>query len=158
MSALEEIQAVRLEKIEKLKSFGMDPYPSSVPRDRSLGETATSFEELESKGDTFSIVGRAMAIRGQGAILFIVLQEGADRFQVVLKKDEIDEKLFDLFADTVDLGDFISVTGTLFTTKRGEQSLLIKDWKMATKSLAPLPEKWAGIQDDDERYRKRYSR
>jgi lysyl-tRNA synthetase class 2 len=156
MSALEEIQAVRLEKIEKLKAFGMDPYPSSVPRDTSLGDVVASFDELESKGESFSIAGRAMAIRGQGAILFIVLQEGADRFQVVLKKDEIDENIFKLFADTVDMGDFISVTGTLFITKRGEQSLLIKDWKMATKSLAPLPEKWAGLVDTDERYRKRY--
>lgn len=156
MSALDEIQAVRLEKIEKLKAFGMEPYPASVPRDRSLAETANSFDELEKSSELFSIAGRVMAVRGQGAILFIVLQEGADRFQAVLKKDEISEDLFTLFADTVDMGDFISVTGTLFVTKRGEQSLLIKDWKMATKSLAPLPEKWAGIKDDDERYRKRY--
>jgi len=156
MSALEEIQAVRLEKIEKLKIFGMDPYPSNVPRDMSLGEVVTSFDELESKDESFSIAGRVMAIRGQGAILFIVLQEGADRFQTVLKKDEIEKNLFSLFIDTVDVGDFISVTGTLFITKRGEQSLLIKDWRMATKSLLPLPEKWAGIKDDDERYRKRY--
>jgi len=156
MSALEEIQAVRLEKIEKLKNAGMDSYPSSVPRDMSLLEVVGSFDDLEKKGDTFSIAGRVMAVRGQGAILFVVLQEGVDRFQVVLKKDEIDEKLFSLFVDTVDMGDFISVTGTLFITKRGEQSLLIKDWKMATKSLLPLPEKWAGIKDDDERYRKRY--
>ncbi len=155
MSALEEIQAVRLEKIEKLKAFGMEPYPSSVPRDLSLGEVATSFTELESKRDSLSVAGRVMAIRGQGAILFIVLQEGADRFQAVLKKDEIDEKLFTLFSDTVDMGDFISVTGALFITKRGEQSLLIKNWSMATKSLLPLPEKWSGIKDEDERYRKR---
>ena len=156
MSALEGIRSVRLEKIEKLKNAGMDPYPSRVPRDRSLAETAASFSELEKAGESFSITGRVMAVRGQGAILFIVLQEGADRFQAVLKKDEIDEALFSLFADAVDMGDFISVTGTLFTTKRGEQSLLVKDWVMATKSLLPLPEKWAGIKDDDERYRKRY--
>jgi lysyl-tRNA synthetase class 2 len=156
MSSLQEIQAVRLEKIEKLKAFGMDPYPASVPRDISLAEVAASFSELEPKGAELALAGRVMAIRGQGAILFIVLQDGVDRFQVVLKKDDIKEDLFNLFVDTVDMGDFISVTGTLFVTKRGEESLLIKQWTMATKSLLPLPEKWAGIKDDDERYRKRY--
>lgn len=156
MSLLTEIQTIRLGKIEKLKKAGMDSYPSSVPHDMSLGEVASSFEALDTKGDSLSIAGRVMAIRGQGAILFIVLQEGVSRFQAVLKKDEINEKMFSLFVDAVDIGDFISVTGLLFITKRGEQSLMIKDWQMASKSLLPLPEKWAGIKDDDERYRKRY--
>ncbi|MBP6926013.1 MAG: lysine--tRNA ligase, partial [Candidatus Pacebacteria bacterium] len=77
MSSLQEIQAVRLEKIEKLKAFGMNPYPASVPRDLSLAEVAASFSALEPKGAELALTGRVMAIRGQGAILFIVLQEGA---------------------------------------------------------------------------------
>ena len=101
-----------------------------------------------------------MAIRGQGAILFVVLFDGKDngkaKFQAVFKKDVIDEKLFRLFTSAVDIGDFISVTGTFFTTERGEQSILVKEWTIAAKSLLPLPEKWHGIQDTDERYRKRY--
>jgi lysyl-tRNA synthetase class 2 len=68
----------------------------------------------------------------------------------------MNEKLFDLFNNAIDIGDFISVTGTFFTTQRGEQSLLVKSWTIATKAILPLPEKWHGIKDDDERYRKRY--
>lgn len=134
----------------------MNPYPSKVPRSFCLGDAKANFEKNEKSGKEFSIAGRIMAIRGQGAILFAVLYDGKGKFQAVFKKDELDEKLFQLFTDAVDIGDFISVTGTFFTTQRGEQSLLVKSWTIATKTLLPLPEKWHGIKDDDERYRKRY--
>jgi len=97
-----------------------------------------------------------MAIRGQGAILFVVLDDGKSTLQSVFKKDVLDEKLFQLFTDAVDIGDIISVTGTCFTTQRGEQSVLVSSWAMASKSLLPLPEKWHGLTDPEERFRKRY--
>lgn len=153
---LEALKNTRLEKLEKLKSAGMDPYPASVLRDMALTDVKTNFEKLEQEGKEISLVGRVMAIRGQGAILFSVLQEGKDRFQAVFKQDEMDKEAFDLFQEAIDIGDFISVTGTLFVTKRGEQSILVKTWMIATKSFLPLPEKWAGLQDTDERWRKRY--
>lgn len=154
MASFEELRSTRIEKLNILKEAGIDPYPSSVPRDYSLFEVRNSFSKLGDK--EVSIVGRVMAIRGQGAILFIVLYDGTGKFQAVLKKDEIDEKVFDLFTKTVDIGDFISFTGTLFTTQKGELSLLVKKWTMASKTILPLPDKWHGIQDTDERYRKRY--
>ena len=156
MSSLDELLSVRLEKLQKLRDAGMNPYPAKVSRDYSLKEIKDSFDSLSQEGKALSIVGRIMTIRGQGAILFAVLFDGTERFQAVFKKDEIDEKLFILFTDAIDMGDFISVTGTLFTTQRGEQSILVKEWVIATKSLLPLPEKWAGIVDTDERWRKRY--
>lgn len=156
MSTLDEIKKVRFEKLEKLKTAGMNPYPARVPRDMSLAKVNEQFADLEKSGKEISLSGRVMAIRGQGAILFVVLQDGKDRFQTVLKKDEMDEVFFELFQETVDIGDFISVTGPLFITKRGQESLLLKTWMMASKSLSPMPEKWAGLQDTDERYRKRY--
>ncbi len=156
MASLEELRGARLEKIEKLKTSGLNPYANFVKRDYSISEIKNKFEELEISGDSVSIAGRVMIIRGQGAILFIVLQDGHDRFQAVLKKDELSEDIFNMFVDTVDNGDFISVTGTLFVTQRGEQSILIKEWMMATKALAPLPDKWHGLQDIEETYRKRY--
>ncbi len=153
MASLEEIRATRLEKLEKLKSAGMNPYPAHVSRDYSLADIREKFDSLK---DSLSVTGRVMAIRGQGAIMFLVLDDGTGKFQAVFKKDDIEESLFALFTETVDIGDFIEVTGTLFTTQRGEQSILVSSWKMASKTLAPLPEKWHGITDPDERYRKRY--
>ncbi|MEK7463575.1 MAG: lysine--tRNA ligase [Patescibacteria group bacterium] len=153
---MDELKAIRLEKLNKLKAAGMNPFPSKVPRTFCLADAKASFEEYEKAGKEVSLAGRIMAIRGQGAILFAVLYDGKGKFQAVFKKDELDEKLFQLFTDAVDIGDFISVTGTFFTTQRGEQSIMVKSWTIATKSLLPLPEKWHGIKDDDERYRKRY--
>ncbi len=156
MASIEELRDARLLKINKLKEAGIDPYPVSVPRDYSVKEIKENFEKFSSLEKDISIAGRVMVVRGQGAILFIVLQDGNERFQAVLKKDVLEEKVFNLFVDTIDNGDFISVTGSLFITQRGEQSILIKDWKMATKALLPLPDKWHGLQDIEETYRKRY--
>jgi lysyl-tRNA synthetase, class II len=158
MASLEELRNVRLEKLNMLKEAGMNPYPSKVARDFSLAEVKEKFETLkvQSEAAPISIAGRVAIIRGQGAILFIVLQDGKTRLQAVLKKDVLPEDVFNLFTATVDSGDFISVTGSLFTTDRGEQSLLIQEWAMGTKALLPLPDKWHGLQDVEETYRKRY--
>lgn len=158
MASIEELRDARLEKIKLLKEAGMDPYPASIPRDFSIAEVKNSFAEIlpQSEERNISIAGRVMIVRGQGAILFIVLQDGEERLQAVLKKDSLEENLFNLFVNTIDNGDFVSVTGSLFITQRGEQSILIKDWKMATKALLPLPDKWHGLQDIEETYRKRY--
>lgn len=134
----------------------MDAYPAKVPRDMCLSDARQSFAEYSKKNKTISVVGRVIAIRGQGAILFVVLDDGKDRLQAVFKRDAMDPKLFKLFTDTADIGDFVSLTGNFFTTEKGEESILISSWTMASKSLLPLPEKWHGITDGDERYRKRY--
>lgn len=149
MASFEELRDTRIAKLAKLKSAGMDPYPAKVPQTHTLSEIKEVFKD----GLKASLVGRIMAIRGQGAILFIVLYDGTEKFQLVFKKDILD---LTLFTETVDIGDFISATGELFSTERGEKSLLVKEWVMATKSIAPLPDKWHGLQDTDERYRKRY--
>ena len=156
MASIDELKQIRINKLELLKKAGMNPYPAKVPRTFCLADAKLNFAEYEKSKKEVSLAGRIMAIRGQGAILFAVLYDGRGKFQTVFKKDEVPEDLFRLFTDAVDIGDFISVTGTFFTTQRGEQSLLVKSWIIATKSLLPLPEKWHGIKDDDERYRKRY--
>ncbi len=156
MASLEEIREGRLNKLEILRARGINPHPAKVPRDFGNADFKKDFETLEKEVREVSLAGRIMAIRGQGAILFVVLFDGTERVQAIFKKDELDEKVFQLFTDTVDIGDFISVTGTALTSKTGEQSLLAKTWMMASKSLLPLPEKFHGLQDVDERYRKRY--
>jgi len=155
MSSFEELRNIRIEKLNKLAKAGMNPYPAVSKRDFSLQEVVEDFAKLEKKKEIY-LAGRIMSIRGQGALIFFNINDGTGSFQVLLKKDEIDEKVFDLFQSTVDIGDFIQVNGKLFITKRGEKTLQASDWKMLAKSLRPLPEKWHGLQDEEERFRKRY--
>ena len=156
MASLEELRDSRLKKMKILHDAGMEAFPSSVPKTHSLSKIRESFDELVKNETAVSVAGRVMSVRGQGAILFVPLYDGTDTFQLVFKKDDMDETLFGLFVDGVDIGDFISATGKVFETQRGEKSILVSSWVLATKSLAPLPEKWHGITDPDERYRKRY--
>jgi lysyl-tRNA synthetase class 2 len=156
MTSIDEIRSARLRKIDILKSKGVDPYPAKVRRDFAVSEVRENFKDFEYSGKEFSVAGRVMAIRGQGAILFAVLFDGTEKIQTIIKKDELDREIFSLFVDAVDIGDFISVTGLALTSKTGEQSILMKNWAMVDKTLLPLPEKWAGLQDIDEKYRKRY--
>lgn len=152
MASIEELREVRLSKLKKLHDAGMEPFPIEVTADQTLEEVVKDFSEEK----TLSITGRVMAIRGGGAIIFVALFDGTGNFQAVLKKDELEESIMKLFVDTVDVGDFIWCKGLLFTTERGAQSLLVKEWKMAGKSLLPLPDKHAGLQDEDTLLRKRY--
>ena len=91
MASLEELRNTRIEKMNTLRAAGMDPFPADVARDLSLAEVITQFDALEQSGETRSIAARVTAIRGAGAIMFIVLDDGTAEFQAVLKKDEIDE-------------------------------------------------------------------
>ena len=158
MASIEELREARLNKINLLKEAGMSSYPVSVPFDLKINEIKKRFEELLPlyQEKNITTAGRVMIVRGQGSILFVVLYSGGEKIQAVLKKDEMEEKDFDLFVSAVDNGDYISVTGPLFVTARGEKSILIKKWLMATKSLLPMPDKWHGLQDQEEIYRKRY--
>lgn len=156
MASLEELRAARLHKLGLLEKAGMEAFPAKVPRDMSLADAKEDFSSLESSKKEISLSGRAMAIRGQGAILFVVLDDGTATFQAVMKKDALKPELFDLFTSAADIGDIISVTGTFFITQRGEQSILVSGWTMAAKSLLPLPEKWHGLTDPDEKLRQRH--
>jgi lysyl-tRNA synthetase class 2 len=157
MASLEEIREARLKKLQKLREVGVDPYPAKTERNFEIGQLINEFENLQKENKTVTIAGRIMALRLQGAIGFADIFDGSGKFQIFFKKGEsISDESFDLFVETVDIGDFIEVSGTLFTTKRNEKTIQISTWKMLTKSLLPLPEKWHGLQDIEERYRFRY--
>ena len=156
MSSIEEIRETRIKKLELLKSRGVNPYPAESKRELSLATAIDTFEALEKSSEQKWVSGRVMSLRGQGAIIFINLYDGTATFQALFKKDSLSEEQFTLFTDAVDIGDFIEVHGIFFTTKRGEKTIEAKDWRMLSKSLLPLPEKWAGLQDTEERFRKRY--
>jgi len=156
MSSIDEIRDARIKKLKLLRDKGINPYPADSKRELSLKEAGVNFDELENKKETKWISGRIMSIRGQGAIVFVTLNDGTALFQGLLKKDVVSEEKFVLWGDVVDIGDFVEIHGTFFKTNRGEKTLEAKDWRMLSKSLRPLPEKWHGLQDIEERYRKRY--
>ncbi|MDQ5954955.1 MAG: lysyl-tRNA synthetase, class [Patescibacteria group bacterium] len=156
MSGIDEIKDVRIKKLQILQEKGMNPYPAKTKRELYLNEVIDIFPDLEKSGEEKWVAGRIMSIRGQGAIVFVTLYDGTANFQGLFKKDVLDEERFNLFIDAIDIGDFIEVKGKFFTTKRGEKTIEVKDWGVLSKTLLPLPEKWHGLVDDDERYRKRY--
>ena len=156
MSSIEEIRSERLKKLNTLVERGVDPYPSKTNRTHTVSEALSSFEDLAANNTPVTLAGRVLVMRGQGAILFIDIFDGTGKFQAVVKSDEMNPESFALFKEVVDSGDFIEISGTLFVTQKGQQSILAKEWRMLTKSLLPLPDKYHGLQDEDERYRKRY--
>jgi lysyl-tRNA synthetase class 2 len=156
MSAIDEIREERIKKIALLKAAGMDPYPADSNRTHDIAAVLESFDTLLDEKTALTIAGRVRSRRGQGGIIFIDLEDGSARMQALLKKDEMQEDLFDLFEKVIDTGDIIEVAGTAFVTKRGEKSVLGEGWRMLTKSLQPVPDEWYGLKDEDERYRKRY--
>ena len=156
MSSLDEIRDIRIKKINLLRKAGMDPYPADSKREISLKDAVDSFDNLEKNRKEKWIAGRIMSIRGQGAIIFFTLYDGTGSFQGVLKKDVLGAVKLDFWNEVVGIGDFVEVRGIFFKTNRGEKTIEAKDWRMLSKSLRPLPEKWHGLTDSEERYRKRY--
>lgn len=156
MSSIDEIRDIRIKKLKLLKDRGINPYPAQSKRELTLKEAIDNFENLEKSKEVKWIAGRIMSIRGQGAIIFITLNDGAGTFQGLLKKDILGDEKFDFWNEVADIGDFVEIQGTFFTTNRGEKTLEAKDWRMLSKSLRPLPEKWHGLVDIEERFRKRY--
>lgn len=156
MSSIDEIRDIRIKKLELLKKAGMNPYPAESKRELSLSEAVADFENLEKTGEVKWVSGRVMSLRGQGAIIFTTLYDGTASFQGLLKKDVIGEEKLSFWNEVVDIGDFVEVQGKFFTTQRGEKTVEVIDWRMLSKSLRPLPEKWHGLVDIEERFRKRY--
>ncbi len=166
MDNLNEIRKFRLKKLENLKKAGINPYPAEVLRTHTNKEALDNFNKLKNK--KLSLVGRVRSIREHGGSTFVHIEDGSTRpaergklaaggqIQIYLKKDEIGNKNYQLFLDNIDIGDFIEVSGKLFLTKKGEKTLLVANWKILTKSLLPLPSEWFGLEDVEERFRKRY--
>ena len=157
MASLEEIRSARLAKLKVLSELGIDPYPAHTNRDLSINEAIEKFDDLTKGGKSRIIAGRIMSLRIQGKIIFFDLYDGTGRFQIFLKKGEsLSEESFELFEKAFDIGDFAEVKGTFFLTKKDEKTMLAEEVRMLAKSLRPLPEKWHGLSDVEERFRKRY--
>jgi lysyl-tRNA synthetase class 2 len=156
MSSIQSVKQARIKKLENIRKKGIDPYPAKANRTHTCEETIEQFKELFDSGKELFLVGRLRTVRRHGGSTFAHIEDGSARLQIYLKKDELGEEKYKFFQDNFDIGDFIEVKGVLFLTKKGEKTLLVKDYRILTKSLAPLPEKWHGLKDVEERFRKRY--
>ena len=154
--ALEEIQKVKIEKLEKLRKAGIDPYPATSRRNMSVAEAVKRFEELAASGETVILAGRIMAKREHGGSIFFDIKDADARVQGFAKEDILGADKFAQFKELFDIGDIVEVEGTLFKTKKDERTIEAKNFAMLSKALLPLPEKWHGLTDIEERFRKRY--
>src|SRR3989338_532180 len=154
--SLEEIRQGRIKKLNESKKMGREPFPAEVPAFLSLKEIQNSFNKLKAEKKTIWVVGRLMARREHGGSLFADLYDGTAKAQIYLRKDDLKEELFEIFKNQIDIGDFILAAGKLFLTKKKEKTLAVGAWRILAKSLRPLPEKWRGLQDTEEKYRRRY--
>jgi lysyl-tRNA synthetase class 2 len=156
MAFLDEVREEREKKIALLAEAGMEAYPVESEYTHDNDAFLAAYDDLLASGETVTLKGRIMSLRGQGGIAFIDLFDGTAKVQALLRKDDLGDERFDLFSAAVDAGDFVEVTGAAFTTNRGMQSLLASSWRMLAKALRPIPDQWYGLKDEDERYRKRY--
>jgi lysyl-tRNA synthetase, class II len=156
MASIEELRAERIRKLRALELTGVSAFPAASRRTHELIDIVRTFAAIQESGVQVILSGRVMASRGQGALTFIDLYDGTARLQAVIKLPESGEAAQAFFANYVDTGDFIEVTGTLFTTKSGQESVLVNELSMLSKALLPLPDKYHGIQDEELRLRERY--
>lgn len=153
---LEDIIKERIKKVNELREKGIDPYPEKVKRQHSIKKVLDNFNEWLKKEKKVSVAGRLWAIRGHGALIFCDLKDETSKIQLVFKADLLTEEKLKFVEKYFDLGDFISVEGIPYLTQKGEKSILVKNFALITKSLRPLPKAWYGLEDEEERFRKRY--
>lgn len=156
MRTLTEIKKEKLKELQRIKSYGIDPYPEKVKRDFEIEKAKKYFSRLSKTKKEIHLVGRIMAKRVHGGITFLDLLDGTGKIQLSLRKEKVGEKGYEFFLKNIERGDFVEVKGYLFKTKTGEKTLEILDYKIISKALLPLPEKWHGLKDVEERFRKRY--
>lgn len=142
---------VRLERLNHLRSLGVNPYPSHTEDKISIKETLTKPETTP-----VSIAGRLVSKRDMGKISFAHLKDESAKIQIVFSEKELGKENYKLFIKYFDLGDFLHVNGEVFVTHKGELSVLVKKYTLLTKTLLPLPEKFHGLADVETRYRQKY--
>ncbi len=154
--ALKDIRKNRIKKIKELEIEGYKSYPIFTKRTHQIKEALENFSKLTREKKEVILVGRIRSKREHGKITFFHFEDGTGKIQGVLKLDKVGEKKYQIFLKYFDIGDFIETRGVLFKTKKGEKSIEVMDFKLLSKSILPLPEKWHGLKDVEERFRKRY--
>ncbi len=148
-------RTVRLNKLSDLKARGVNPYPATNSRTATNKEAVENFDTWSQEAKSIVLVGRLRSIRLHGGMCFANIEDETAQIQILLKKDVIGDDAFTLFEADLDVGDFIEASGTLFLTKKGEKTLTVETFKILTKAILPLPEKWHGLADVEMRFRQR---
>ncbi len=161
MEPIHDLVAVRKEKGEALKEIGVEPYPQVIWPCTDSGALQAEYgaldaAALEAKAIRVSAAGRIMAFRDFGKSSFLHIQDRKGRIQIYARKDVLKSPDYADFKKLFDTGDIVGVEGTIFKTKTGELTIVAERIVLLTKSLRPLPEKWHGLKDVEERYRHRY--
>jgi len=156
MAIIDELKKIRLKKLEAIRTTGILAYPEKTKRTHKIEEALKDFNSLSRFKKEIILVGRIKALREHGGSTFLNIEDGSGNIQAYFRKDRIGEKGYKFFLDNFDIGDFVEIRGILFKTKKGEKTIDAADFKTLAKSLLPLPEKWHGLKDVEERFRKRY--
>lgn len=160
MEKLTEQEKIRRQKMEDLRAMGVDPFGQAYKRTHKSGQIRAEYEncskeELADKAVNVKIAGRIMTKRRQGKAGFMHIQDLDGKIQIYVRKDEIGEEQYEIFKKS-DIGDIVGIEGQVMKTDHGELSVRAKVYTHLSKSLRPLPEKFHGLQDVEERYRRRY--
>lgn len=157
---LNEQQLVRRAKLAEMREAGIDPFPARLPNDRTHTASQAIAEHqsgtLPADGEV-TLVGRLLTLRNMGKASFAHIEDGSGRVQIYVKRDVVGEGAYEnLIKHLLDLGDFITVTGPMFTTRTGEVTCEVRQLAHIAKTLSPMPDKWHGVRDIETRYRQRY--
>lgn len=156
MATIDKLRKIRLKKLKAIEKAGVLAFPAQTKRTHKISEALKSFTSLARSKKEIVLVGRIRSRRIHGKATFIHIDDGSAQIQAFLRENRLGEKGYQFFLDNFDVGDFIETRGVLIKTKRGEKTIETSGFKILTKSLRPLPEKWHGLKDIEERYRKRY--
>ncbi len=159
MTREQQIIKERKRKLDELRKKGINPYPHKFNVKDFSSDIKRKNSKLKNNQESKSkvkIAGKVMITRNLGKLIFSTVQDSKGKIQIVLQKGKTSPKTMEFFKKYIDTGDIIGCGGTIIKTKTGEVSVLIKKLELLSKAILPLPEKWHGLQDKEERYRKRY--
>ena len=155
---INDVRAVRRAKRQALIDAGVNPYPIASKVTAHAKDLEEKYADLEAGAgaqDVYYLAGRVLAIRGQGKLMFVVLEDVSGKIQLFCRVNDMDEKSWELLRQ-LDMGDIIQAEGPVVRTRRGELSLAPRSIVLLSKSMRPLPEKFHGLTDREIRYRQRY--
>jgi lysyl-tRNA synthetase class 2 len=168
---LTELEQQRVEKLERLRAEGIEPYPRRVRRTHTIAEALAVLEQAESAGEEspqVAVVGRLRSMRSMGKVTFADIEDGSGSIQLFLRLQDVGEEAYETFKQNFDLGDFVGAEGPVMRTRTGEPSVQVQAIHMLSKAISPLPVikekevdgrpvRYTEFSDVEERYRQRYA-